>query len=114
MTPLANAAAATTTAGTAAQRLQCLLGLFVFVLLAFASAGGGSGAAGRRRRRSPWRVVLWGLALQFAFAAVVLWTPRVLQTVNDVVDALLGFTRAGATLVFGNLASGQGAPVIAP
>src|SRR5215213_10247700 len=107
MTPLA------TVHGSPTQRLQCLLGLLVFILLAYAIGRWRVWRNGAERTRIPWRVVLWGVALQFIFAGVVLWTPRILQTVNDVVNALLGFTRAGAAMVFGNLASVAGSPVTA-
>src|SRR5688572_3432723 len=105
MTPLANVH------GSAAQRLQCLLGLVVFILLAYAIGRWRAARRGDARMPVPWRVLGWGVALQFVFAGVVLWTPWVLQTVNDVVNALLGFTRAGAQMVFGNLATVAGPPV---
>jgi CNT family concentrative nucleoside transporter len=96
--------------GTIAQRAQCLLGVVTFVLIAY---GVGQLRAGRSLQRPPvpWRAVVWGLALQFIFALVVLYTPRFLQTVNDVINALLGYTRDGAELVFGDLAKQTGAPV---
>jgi CNT family concentrative nucleoside transporter len=103
--------------GTPAQRLQCLLGLLVFIVIAY--------VIGRLRPQRdetdakvartpfPWRVVIWGVVLQFVFAGIVLWLPGLLQRVNEVVNALLGFTRAGAEMVFGNLATDLGAPVFA-
>ena len=96
--------------GTFAQRAQCLLGVVTFLLIAY---GIGQLRARRSLRRPPvpWRAVSWGLALQFIFALIVLYTPRFLQTVNDVINALLGFTRDGAELVFGDLAKVTGAPV---
>jgi CNT family concentrative nucleoside transporter len=108
MTPLAIAG---DVHGTPAQRLQCLLGLFVFILLAYAIGRWRTWRSGEIRTPIPWRVLVWGVVLQFAFAGVVLWTPKVLQVVNDVVNALLGFTRDGATMVFGHLADMRGAPV---
>ena len=103
-----------TISGSPAQRLQCLFGLLVFILLAYAIGRLYTLRAGGPRPRFPWRVVLWGVALQFVFAAIVLWLPGLLQRVNDVVNALLGFTRAGANMVFGNLADPDGAPVVGP
>jgi CNT family concentrative nucleoside transporter len=100
--------------GTPAQRLQCLLGLFVFILLAYVLGNLRVWSGRQRRAAFPWRAVVWGVVLQFAFAGIVLWTPRVLEVINDVVNALLGFTRAGAEMVFGNLASVRGAPVTTP
>src|SRR4051812_37017660 len=84
--------------GTPAERAQCLLGLVVFLALAFVI-----GRLREPRARVPWRTVIWGIALQFIFAVVVLWTPRFLEVINTAIDALLGFTRDGARVVFGNL-----------
>jgi CNT family concentrative nucleoside transporter len=83
--------------GTLAERGQALLGLFVFILIAF--------LIGRARgaRCFPVRVVLWGVALQFAFGAIVLFAPAVLETVQLAIKRLLDFSNAGASLVFGNL-----------
>src|SRR5687767_10532425 len=97
--------------GTLPQRLQCLLGLVVFILLAY-----GVGVLRRVWKKTPaapfpWRALAWGLALQFLFALVVLRTPNLLVVVNDAITALLGFTRDGARMVFGNLANAGGAPV---
>lgn len=89
--------------GTPTQRLQCLLGLVVFILLSYLIGRWRTWRTGEPRGPFPWRVVLWGVALQFVFAAVVLWFPGLLQKVNEVVNALLGFTRDGANVVFGNL-----------
>jgi concentrative nucleoside transporter, CNT family len=87
------------------QRLQCLLGLCVFVAIAFLVG------YAKHRRLPGLRLVAWGIGLQFAFALLVLRLPYVLQAINDAITALLNFTREGATLVFGNLARPQGAPV---
>ncbi len=83
--------------GTLAQRVQSLLGLGAFTFLAF--------LIGRFRgaRTIPWRVVGWGLVLQFAFASLVLFVPHVLEAVQHAVQALLDYTREGAQMVFGNL-----------
>ena len=70
------------------------------------------------RRSVSWRVVLWGLGLQFAFALLVLWTPTgvaFFQNVNTVVRAVLGYAAEGGRFVFGNLVFdrvpvGQGDP----
>jgi len=96
-----------TFSSTPAERLQSLLGLFAFVFLAF--------VIGRLRgaKKIPWRVIVWGLALQFAFGAIVLFVPRLLEHIQFAIQRLLDFTRAGATMVFGDLASGGGAVVTA-
>jgi CNT family concentrative nucleoside transporter len=60
------------------------------------------------RRHFPWRVVLWGILLQFIFAFLVLyWGPgtRFFLQLNDVFNALLNFTKQGAQFVFGSLGS---------
>jgi len=83
--------------GTLAQRAQSLLGLVVFTFLAF--------VIGRMRgaRQIPWRVIGWGIVLQFAFASLVLFVPNILEAVQYAVQALLDYTREGAKMVFGNL-----------
>jgi concentrative nucleoside transporter, CNT family len=91
--------------GSPAQRLQCLLGLTVFLAIAFVVG------YVRYRRLPSLRLVLWGVGLQFLFAFLVLHVPHVLAKTNDAITALLGFTRDGATLVFGNLARPEGVPV---
>lgn len=92
--------------GSPAQRLQCAFGLVAFTAMAYAI-----GRGRRHAERFPWRALLWGVALQFAFGAIVLRAPQLLQAINDLIDALLHFTMAGAKVVFGNLAEPQGAPV---
>ncbi|MEA2707539.1 MAG: concentrative nucleoside transporter, family [Phycisphaerales bacterium] len=79
------------------ERLQSLFGLFAFTFLAF--------LIGRLRgaRKIPWRVIIWGIILMFAFAAIVLFVPNVLYAVQAAVQALLNFTKEGARMVFGNL-----------
>ncbi|HEX8911642.1 MAG TPA: nucleoside transporter C-terminal domain-containing protein, partial [Humisphaera sp.] len=88
--------------GTLAERLQCLLGLAVFVAAAWLI--GRWRTRGQARAPFPWRVVGWGLGLQFAFGVLVLKTPGLMLAVTQVIDALLENTRAGARTVFGSLA----------
>jgi CNT family concentrative nucleoside transporter len=92
--------------GTLAQRLQCLLGLIVFLVLAFLV-----GRLRGSRARIPWRMVVWGVALQFIFATIVLQVPNLLEWVTNTIQALLDYTREGARLVFGNLAD-NAVPVV--
>ena len=47
-------------------KLIALFGLVVFLALAWAISSD--------RKRFPWRTVLWGLALQFTFAILILKT----------------------------------------
>jgi CNT family concentrative nucleoside transporter len=58
------------------------------------------------RRRFPWRVVLWGLGLQFAFALLLLRTPwgrAMFDGIRVVINRVLGFTDAGSAFLWGNL-----------
>src|SRR2546426_1813076 len=60
------------------------------------------------RKNFPWRVVIWGLLLQFVFGFLVLyWEPgtRFFLKLNDVFNALLEFSKQGAQFVFGALGS---------
>jgi CNT family concentrative nucleoside transporter len=84
--------------GTLLERSHSMLGMIVFTLLAWA-IGRIMGA----RARVPTRTIVWGLILQFAFGAIVVWNRAFLIAINDAVDALLGFTAEGAKIVFGNL-----------
>jgi nucleoside transporter len=85
------------------QNVVSFLGIFIFILLAWALS--------EDRRRFPWRVVFWGLGLQFAFAGLVLaWPPgaRFFLRLNDVFNALLAFSREGALFVFNSIGAEQG------
>jgi CNT family concentrative nucleoside transporter len=60
------------------------------------------------RRAFPWRTVLWGLGLQFAFALLMLKTPfgtGAFHFAQRGVDLLNGFAMKGAEMVFGPLAN---------
>lgn len=50
------------------------------------------------------RVVLWGIVLQFAFAFIVLKTGfgQIFYTLSQVVNAVLNYSSAGASFVFGD------------
>ncbi len=79
-------------------RLRGFLGLLVLAVAAWALS--------TNRRRIPWRVVLWGLGLQFIFALLILRTPvgaSVFQAANQVIVSLVGFTLEGASFLFGDL-----------
>jgi CNT family concentrative nucleoside transporter len=59
------------------------------------------------RRHFPWRAVLWGLALQFIFALLILRTDfgrHVFELAQAAVARLIGFADEGAQMVFGPLA----------
>jgi concentrative nucleoside transporter, CNT family len=84
------------------QNLVSFLGIFFFIFLAWIMS--------EDRRRFPWRVVGWGMALQFAFAFLVLWWEpgtHFFLKLNDVFNALLGFARQGSSFVFNSLGSDQ-------
>ncbi|MBW3635035.1 MAG: hypothetical protein KY445_01055, partial [Armatimonadetes bacterium] len=84
--------------GTLEQKGQSLLGLITFLALCF-----GVGQLRKPRLKPLARTVLWGVALQFAFAILVLRTPWFFLAINEGVNALLGFSREGARFLFGNL-----------
>ena len=83
---------------TLAERLRSLVGLVALGFVAWAMS--------TDRSRIQWRVVGWGVTLQFLFALFILKTSagrRVFDVMGDVVVRLLGFTVDGAAFVFGNL-----------
>jgi CNT family concentrative nucleoside transporter len=80
------------------ERLISVLGMAAMVLIAYAIS--------YNRRQFPWRVVLWGVALQVLFAFLILWTDTgrvVFQWLGDKITAFLGFTKYGTEFMFGNL-----------
>lgn len=84
--------------GTLLERGQSLLGIVVFILFAWLISV--------NRRAVDWRVIAWGLGLQFVFALLILKTaPGVwfFQQMNDVFTNLIGYTTEGARFIFGNL-----------
>lgn len=83
--------------GTLLERTHSLFGLVVFILLTFV-IGRLYGARG-----VPWRVIVWGVILQFVFGAIVVFSPGVLEGVQVAIDKLLGYTKDGSAMVFGEL-----------
>ncbi len=78
-----------------------LLGLIVMVATAWAIS--------EKRRLFPWRTVLWGVGLQFAFALLILKTPWGAATFDfagRAVNRLIMFSNEGCKFVFGPLADG--------
>ena len=58
------------------------------------------------RRAISWRVVAWGLGLQFVFAVFVLRVPlgiKIFTWLGNLITAILGFSYAGSGFVFGPL-----------
>jgi CNT family concentrative nucleoside transporter len=87
------------------ERIVSLFGMFILLLMAWALS--------TNRRAVPWRTVLWGLALQFSFAILILKTGPgqwVFRAMNDAVVTLLGFQAEGAKFVFNALAISPGQP----
>ncbi len=81
------------------ERWISLLGLVSLLGLAWALSSA--------RHRFPWRTVLWGLALQFTLALLLLRTQagqRVFGAAGDAIRALTGFAEEGCRFVFGPLA----------
>ena len=81
--------------------LQSALGVIVFIGLAW--------AVSEDRRAFPWRIVLAGLAFQFALAAILLklpWIRAWVSGLNEVMHALERATEAGTAFVFGYLGGG--------
>lgn len=81
--------------------LQSALGILAIIGFAW--------AVSENRRAFPWRTVLAGLALQVALALLLLKIPlarNALFSLNGVVDALMGATKAGTSFVFGYLGGG--------
>jgi CNT family concentrative nucleoside transporter len=60
------------------------------------------------RRAIDFRIVAWGLALQFAFALFILKTrpgALIFDNISQAITRMLGFADAGAAFVFGSLAT---------
>ncbi|HEU4455687.1 MAG TPA: NupC/NupG family nucleoside CNT transporter [Longimicrobium sp.] len=84
--------------GTLLERAVSLLGLIVFTALALLLSVD--------RRAVDWKLVAWGIGLQFLFAALILLTPwgaGFFSAANDVFNTLIGYTVEGARFLFGNL-----------
>ena len=78
--------------------LQSAIGLAVLLVLAWAMS--------ENRRTVPWRIVLAGLVMQIALAALLLKAPPLQSfflALNDALLALERATQAGTSLVFGYL-----------
>ena len=75
------------------------LGLVTFLALAWTLS--------EKRKLFPWRTVLWGLALQFIFALLILKTPggaAVFDFTGAAIRKLILFSNEGCKFVFGPLA----------
>ncbi|MCK5235447.1 MAG: NupC/NupG family nucleoside CNT transporter [Deltaproteobacteria bacterium] len=82
------------------EKLISFIGLFIFILIAW--------AVSEKRSSIDKRLVLWGVALQFAFALLILKTALghlLFDAARVVTTNLLEFTAIGATFLFGKLAT---------
>ena len=89
------------------QRLTGVIGMVVILGIGIALS--------RNRRAISWRVVGWGLGLQFVFAVFVLRVPlgqRLFKFLGDAVTALLSFSYAGSSFVFGKLGEQSTGPAV--
>lgn len=85
--------------GSVDPRFISVLGLVSFIGLAWAIS--------RARKLFPWRTVLWGLGLQFAFALLILktdWGAAVFRFMGAAIRKLIDFSSEGTRFVFGPLA----------
>ena len=83
-------------------KIISLLGLCVFVFVAWTLSS--------HRRLFPWRTVIWGLALQFLFALLILKTPwgaKVFDLTGRAINRLILFSNEGCQFVFGPLANSE-------
>ena len=81
-------------------RLMSLAGIPVMICLAWGLS--------EKRKSVPWRLVFWGLGLQFMLGILILLTPlreQMFVFTQGLVDILSNATEAGATTVFGSLAT---------
>lgn len=79
-------------------RLMSLVGTFVLLLIAWGLS--------TNRRKVPWRLVAWGIGLQFAFGLLLLRSSTgraVFDGIKDGVNKLLEFTLVGVRFLFGPL-----------
>jgi concentrative nucleoside transporter, CNT family len=80
-------------------RLVSLLGLATMIFFAWTCS--------YNRKLFPWRTVIWGLALQFIFAVLILKTPwgaAVFDFTGRAINKLIMFSNEGCQFVFGPLA----------
>ncbi|MGF1937960.1 MAG: NupC/NupG family nucleoside CNT transporter [Nostoc sp. ChiQUE02] len=78
------------------ERAISALGILVFIGISYAFSV--------NRRAVRWRIVAWGLGLEFVFALVILKTPwglNVFKSLGDIASQFLAFSDVGAKFVFG-------------
>lgn len=83
-------------------KLASFAGILTVVLIVWITS--------RNRRKFPWRVVLWGMGLQWALAIFVLsapWGVQLFQWIGEVVKTILSFSDDGVEFMFGNLSKAE-------
>ncbi len=81
--------------------LRSLLGIVVFLCIAVLLSNA--------RKSISWRLVIWGLGLQFLFAVLILKTQpghMLFDLARELIQKILSFTDAGAGFLFGSLYNG--------
>ena len=79
--------------------VMSLCGLFGFMVFAWLCS--------TSRKHINWKVIVWGLVLQFAFGAFIFMVPmgsRLFLIINEIVVRILGCAAQGSQFVFGSLA----------
>jgi CNT family concentrative nucleoside transporter len=78
-------------------RFTGLLGIIVILAVAWLLS--------RHKRAIKWRILFWGLGLQFVFAVIVLKTDagKLFQAASVAVTAMLGYAEVGSAFVFGDV-----------
>lgn len=83
-------------------KLVSLVGLVAILAVAWGLSS--------QRRLFPWRTVLWGIGLQFAFALLILhtdWGQQLFTLAGRAINKLNDFAGEGSAFVFGPLAKGD-------
>ena len=85
-------------------RFTGLLGLVVILAVAWLCSS--------RKRAIKFKLILWGLGLQFAFAVLVLKTDfgKLFQAIGAGVNAMLNYSEAGTSFLFGEQLGTKGGP----
>jgi len=83
------------------ERFIGILGILVLLAIAVAMSN--------NRKSIPWRLVIWGLGLQFIFAIIILKTPigqPFFGAVDTAIKKLLSFSDAGSDFLFKSFSAG--------
>ncbi len=83
------------------ERFIGILGILVLLAIAFAMSN--------NRKSIPWRLVIWGLGLQFIFAIFILKTPigqPFFGAIDTAIKKILGFSDAGSDFLFKSFGAG--------